>query len=335
MPEPAFQMILHVVPSFNLAATMSFVDPFRAANYLSGDARFSWTITSLDGGPVTASNGVPVMAQKLDPRAPAPGMAVVSSSWTPEAAYGEPLASVLRRWSRFGVSLAGLDTGAFVLAQAGLLKGHRATVHYEHIDAFAETFPETEVSEDLYVIDRNRMTAAGGSACADLALQILRAMAGTPLANAASRYVFHERLRPEGTRQLPEDAEPLGARAPAALRRAIQHMEDNLEEAVAIPEIAGKAGLSQRQLERLFLVHVGRSPARYYSDIRLDRARGLVVQTEMPVREIALACGFGSLEHFSRAYRARFGRSARTDRVAGRIPFEFRAWPMHEEGAKR
>jgi len=160
----------------------------------------------------------------------------------------------------------------------------------------------------------------------------VRAEAGEALANGAARYLFHERLRPLGSRQLPSETEPVGATVPAPLRAAIQYMEDHLEEVAPMPAIAAHAGVGQRRLERLFRRFVGRTPARYYSDIRLDRARGLATQTDLSLREIALACGFASPEHFSRAYRKRFGAPPQSDRKTGRVPFEFRAWPMHERG---
>ncbi|MEM7509025.1 MAG: GlxA family transcriptional regulator [Pseudomonadota bacterium] len=322
------QIVMVVVPGFNIAATFGFLDPFRAANYLAGRALFRWALASPVAGMVRASNGATLETTGLP--TDAPDLAILSSSWQPEAYFGHPLDACLRRWSRFGTALIGLDTGAFGLADAGLLDGRRATVHYEHTDAFAETFPTVIASEDLYVIDGDRMTCCGGQAATDLSLQILRGVLGDAAANAAARYIFHENLRPECTRQLPESSEPLGKRAPDSLRRAIQTMEDHLEEALPIPQIAAQTGLSQRQLERLFHQFVGRSPRRYYTDIRLDRARGLVTQTELPLREIALACGFASAEHFSRAYRHRFGLTARRDRVEGRVPFEFRAWPMQD-----
>lgn len=325
---------LITAPGYNMAATMAFIDGFRACNYLAGEPLFRWSLSHIGDEPPAASNGLALQSSPLAPAAAAPDIGVVSTSWAPEAAYA-PLTPVLRRWARFGAALVGLDTGAFVLAQAGLLAGRRATVHYEHIDAFAEMFPKAQTTEDLYTIDGPMMTAAGGAAATDLALQIVRDKAGAALANAAARYVFHERLRPEATRQLPGGAEPTGQTVPDAVRAAIQYMEDHLEDVAPMPAIAAAAGVGQRRLERLFHRFVGRTPARYYSDIRLDRARGLATQTDLPLREIALACGFASPEHFSRIYRRRFGSTPSADRQAGRVPFEFRAWPMHERGGVR
>lgn len=334
MTEP-LEIAVVVTPRFNLGATVGFLDPLRAANYLEGRPLFRWQVVAPEPGPTPASNGFTIEAGGLSDILSPPALGIVSASWAPEDHYGPPLDATLRRWARFGATVGGLDTGAFILAAAGLLKGRRATVHYEHMDAFAELYPETDLAEDLFVMDGDRITAAGGAAAADLGLQIVRAARGEALANAAARYLFHERLRPPGERQNPERIEPLGARAPEPLRAAIAIMERNLEEPAPIPAIAAEVGLSQRQLERLFATFVQKSPLAYYRDIRLDRARGLVTQTEIPLWEVGLACGFTSPEHFSRAYRARFGLPPRKDRVEGRVPFEFRAWPMHRPGQDR
>ncbi|MEY8839128.1 GlxA family transcriptional regulator, partial [Cribrihabitans sp. XS_ASV171] len=220
-------------------------------------------------------------------------------------------------------------TGGFLMAQAGLLSGLRATVHYEHIDAFRELYPETEVTEDLYVRDGMRVTCCGGVAATDCALHLLQGVAGASLANAAARYIFHPELRAGAMPQNPDDREPLGPSVPLPVRRAIREMEANLEQPLRIPEICGRISLSHRQLDRLFHRHIGKTPALYYRDIRLDRARGLVTQTDMPMSEIAVASGFANQVHFSRAYRERFGLPPMKDRTEGRIPFEFRAWPLH------
>jgi AraC family carnitine catabolism transcriptional activator len=331
-PAPVRILIL-ITPHFNMSATAGFVDPFRAANYLDGSTHFTWEFASVAGGPILASNGAQMQTRALSTlQGDKRDMVIVSSSWAPEQHGGAPLSSALWRWARQGATLGGLDTGAFVLAQAGLLEGRRATVHYEHMDAFGEMFPTCTLSEELYVFDGNRITCAGGSASVDFALQITRGIHGDALANAAARYLFHQSVRPAGTLQNADPIEPLGNTAPGAVRRAIAVMEQNLETPVPISEICEKTGISHRQLNRLFATYVHKTPALYYRDIRLDRARGLVTQTEMSMAQVALASGFASQVHFSRAYRERFGLPPRQDRIEGRVPFEFRAWPMHRTG---
>lgn len=279
-----------------------------------------------------ASSGMTIDTKKLESVQSDPfDIVVVSASWTPETAKTSQLMGALRKWARAGSIMGGLDTGAFILADAGLLRGRRATVHYEHIDSLKELHPDIEVSEDIFVHDGQRFTCCGGMASADMALHIIRSSSSDALANAAARYIFHPTVRPSGTSQNPAGLEPLGSIAPDSVKHAISVMEQHLENALTIPEIAAKVKISHRQLDRLFLRYAGKSPAVYYRDIRLDRARGLVTQTDMLMSEIAIASGFATQVHFSRAYKERFGLPPRTDRVVGRIPFEFRAWPMHRK----
>ncbi|WP_171210507.1 GlxA family transcriptional regulator [Ruegeria sp. HKCCA5426] len=326
------RLLVVVAPSFNLAATMGFIDPFRAANYLDGKPYFKWEFASETGGYCVSSNGSGIDTVALDQVATKGyDVVIISSSWTPEKHVTAHIAKALRQWARNGTTLGALDTGAFILAQAGLLNGKKATVHYEHIDAFQELFPDVEVVENLFVLDGNRITCCGGTAAVDLGLQVLQGIHGSALANAAARYIFHDRLRGPSDMQQPKTNEPLGTTVPAKLRTAIQVMEANLEEPLPVPEISRAAGLSQRQLDRLFSTYIKKTPALYYRDIRLDRARGLVTQTDMPIAEVAMASGFASQVHFSRSYKQRFGLPPSQDRIEGRVPFEFRAWPMHRK----
>lgn len=254
---------------------------------------------------------------------------MVSSSWTPEQHSSPALHSVLKRWARKGVTLGALDTGAFILGKARLLSGRRATVHYEHLDSFRELFPDVRASDQLFVMDGDRITCCGGTAALDFAIQIIRRARSDALANSTARYLFHDRLRPQGARQNVYAVEPLGATVPHLVRAAIELMAQNLESTLSIPEICRHIGISQRHLDRLFQRFVRQTPAIHYRDIRLDRARGLVTQTDKPMSEIAVASGFASQVHFSRAYRQRFKIAPRDDRIEGRVPFEFRAAPHH------
>jgi len=328
------RMAIIVLPSFNMAATMAFIDPFRATNYLSGRQHFLWDVVSAEGGEVMASNSLAITTSPLASLKGAEiDLAIVSSSWSPERHCTPALRHMLRGWAQGGVTLGALDTGAFLLAEAGLMHQRRATCHYEHIDALAELYPDIDVREDMIVIDERIMTCCGGSAAVDLALHIICQLHGATMANEAAHYLFHQSLRPCDTRQSPDIREPLGSAVPPIVRRAIRLMEGHLEETIRIPDLCTQLGVSQRSLDRLFGDIVGKSPAAYYRDIRLDRARGLVTQTSLSLFEIGIASGFSNQSHFSRAYRLRFGVSPRQDRLEGRIPFEFRAWPMHRHSA--
>lgn len=325
-----------VTPSFNSFATMGFIDPFRVSNYLEGRQVFRWRFFSETGGSCIASNGIGVDSEPISAREGyTPDIVLISSSWTPENYGTQKIQFALRGWARAGATVAGLDTGAFIMAQAGMLENRRATVHYEHVDAFRETYPNTEVVEDLFTFEGLYLTCCGGTAAVDFALHILQGTYGSALANAASRYIFHPELRKHGTWQQPTGAEPLGATVPSTVKRVIRIMEQNLEEPLSIPQICAQIGVSHRQVDRLFSLYIKKTPALYYRDIRLDRARGLVTQTELSITEISVASGFSSQVHFSRAYKDRFGLPPIKDRVEGRVPFEFRAWPMYRKAAQK
>lgn len=330
----AYVIAVVVTPYFNALATCAFLDPFRTANYLSNEAIYHWEWYSSSGGPIHASNGMVVGSASLqDMEGDIPDMGVVSSSWTPEEFYDDQvLMKKLLHWNRHRAVLCGIDTGAFLMARAGVLKERTATVHYEHFDTFQEVYPEVCPSEQLFVIDRNILSTGGGIASTDLALRLIQERHGKTLASESARYIFHDRLRDSSERQNNVGYEPYGGTAPPKLQKAIFLMEQNLEEPLPVKEIAQRVNVSQRQLVRLFKRYTHSTVIQYYRDIRLDRGRSLVVQTDMSVLEISIACGFGSVSHFSKAYRSRFGISPRDDRIVGRVPFEFRSWPMHSRG---
>lgn len=323
-----------LLPSFNAMATTALLDPFRASNYLTGERRYSWEFITRDGGSVTASNGMQFTGTtSIADAGDRFEFVFVSSSWTPEEYRASRLFDWLRRCAGNGAALGGIDTGAFLLAFAGLLDGYNSTVHYEHMPVFRELFPDLPSSEDLFVIDRDRLTCCGGSAASDLALELIRLQNGIDAANAAARYIFHDRLRPGAEGQSPAHHEPVGYSAPSKLRDAIVLMERNLEDPLPMSEISQLTGLSNRQLQRLFASHTGVTPVRYYLEIRLDRARSMVTQTEMSMMEIAVACGFTSQEYFARVYKERFSMTPSEDRQEGRVPFQFRSYPSPNKPA--
>ena len=326
--QDSISIAVLLLPAFNALATTAFLDPFRAANYLTGSTLYAWDLISPSGGSLSASNGLEIAGTRALEEADGPyDYVIVSASWTPEAYRGRRLFDWLKQQARKGAALGAIDTGAFVLAFAGLLAGRRATVHYEHIAACRELFPELEITENLFVIDEDRLTCCGGTASGDLALKMIRSRFGLDLANAAARYIFHDRLRAGSEGQDSALHEPAGYAMPETLRRAIAAMERNLEAPLPLAAIAKRASISQRQLERLFKAHTGITAVQYYLEVRLDRARSILMQTELSILEVAVACGFSSREYFARAYRQRFGLLPSQDKLEGRVPFQFRSFP--------
>ncbi|HWA46285.1 MAG TPA: GlxA family transcriptional regulator [Hypericibacter adhaerens] len=306
-----------LLPKFSMMAFVSAVEPLRVANRLAGAMLYQWEIVSLEGASILASNGMALVADRQLSQLSRGGAryrtVVVGAGFEPERGYDRRVRDWLRRLDRNGVELGAMDTGSFVLARAGLLDGYRATTHWESLDSFRERFPKVEAEGGLFAIDRNRLTCAGGTAALDMMLHLISRRHGHRLATAVSEQFIHARIRDPQDRQRMEPAARQGV-SHAGLGRAIALMEKNLEEPLDAARMARGAGLSQRQLERLFREHLKTTPQRYYLDLRLQRARALLQYSEMPVVEVAVACGFGSAAHFSRSYRTWSGRAPSAER---------------------
>ena len=191
---------------------------------------------------------------------------------------------------------------------------HRCTIHWENLPGFAEDFPDIPVTADLFEIDRKRFTCSGGTAALDLMLHRIAEKHGPPLATKVSELCLAERMRGPADRQRMPLRVRLGVHHPRLIR-SVELMESNIEEPMSQERLAILVGLSRRQLERLFRRHLGRTPAQYYLETRLERSRHLLYQTDLPIMSVACACGFVSASHFSTCYRQMFGKTPREERV--------------------
>ena len=317
-PPPAHVGFL-LVPDFALLAYASAIEPLRAANRLSGRDLYRWSHVSIDGQPAPASNGVSIRADcglsddvRFD-------YVFVCAGGNPAAFQHAPTFAWLRQLARRGVKLGGVSGGPYVLARANVLGGYRFTIHWEHAPAFLEDYPDLDLRRSLYEIDRDRLTSSGGTAPLDMMHAVIAREHGSELALKVSEWFLQTHVREgEGPQRMPL-RERLGI-SHAPLLRVVGRMEQSLENPVSRGELARTANVSLRQLERLFRLHLGRSLGEHYLGLRLDRARDLLRQTTLSVLEIALACGFASASHFSRAYRARFGHAPRGERTPSADP---------------
>lgn len=303
-----------LLPNFSLLAFSAMLDPLRMANWLSGAPLYEWVLISADGGPVPAANGVEVKVDHSLASAQRLPTLVVVASYEHEGLATPDVMAVLRRWSSFGTVLGALDNGTFVLAAAGLLDGYRATAHWEMLESYIERFPRVAFTQDLFVTDRDRFTAAGGTAGLDLMLSKIRQSHGQSLAGRAADEFVYSRIREPQDAQRQSLRDRLGGVNPR-LVRAVEAMEANLEESVPTSVFADAAGVSPRELERQFRKWLKATPGGYYRGLRLDRARQLLRQTDAPVIDIAFRCGFGSAAHFTRSYSARFGQPPSAERM--------------------
>ncbi|MGE7990521.1 GlxA family transcriptional regulator [Pseudomonas sp. NPDC089554] len=208
------------------------------------------------------------------------------------------LSSLLGRLAKLPMALGGLWNGAWYLGKAGLLDGYRCTIHPEQRTALCEQAPGTQVSFDTVVFDGDRLTAATPAGAFRMMLKWLETCAGRTLANAVAEVLDYDRTRLRGTH---------ASHLHGPLREAILLMESNLEDPLDLDQLAHYAGLSRRQMERLFRHKLSTSPQKHYLHLRMIEARRLIQNSNLSIVEAALACGFVSSSHFSRTYHALFG----------------------------
>ncbi|CAI8803707.1 GlxA family transcriptional regulator [Pseudomonas soli] len=297
-----------LLPGFSAMGFISAIEPLRVANRFRGSL-YRWRVLSLDGGAVQASNGMSVNADGALGEGEHGRLLLLVAGFEPLACYGLKLQHMLRRLDHEGVVLGGIDTGAMVLAEAGLLDGHRATLHWEALEAFKERYPRLQATQELFEIDRRRITCAGGTASIDLIAQAH----GSELAVQVSEQFVLGRIRPRQDHQRMQIATRYGLRN-KKLVKVIGEMERNTELPLNTQVLADGVQVTRRQLERLFRLHLDDTPSGFYLRLRLDKARQLLRQTDMSVLEVGVACGFESASYFTRCYRARFERCPREDR---------------------
>jgi len=302
-----------MTPQFTLGALSSAIEPLRLANYLSGEKLYEWYLLSEDGKPVTSSADIAIApAFAVDDARPLTTVFVCGGLGS-NTYESKKVASWLRRLASRGTNIGALCAGSLTLARMGLLDGYRCSIHWEYLPGFSEDFPDVDVREEIYAIDRNRFTCAGGTASTDLMLAFIARQHGRELAAQVSEELVVERIRGD------EDSQRMALRLRLAvsqpkLLESIMVMAENVEAPLSQVELADEVGVSTRQLERLFQKYLSCTPSRYYLEMRLNRARALLQQTSMSVMNVALATGFVSASHFSKSYRLRFGHAPRQEK---------------------
>jgi transcriptional regulator GlxA family with amidase domain len=297
-----------LLPKATMLPVAAAIEPLRIANQVTNTQLYRWYVMTEDGGPVKCSNGMTVTPDM--PLQPLPSEAVgfVCSGVEPQLAAGEATLNWLRRENRFGRRLGGICTGTFALAQAGLLRDHSFTLHWENQPGFSEMFPRLQPSPNIYEISGRYMTCGGGNAATDLMLNLIEERHGKKLAIIVADMCLHVRSGSQVVPQKSNYAVAIGSRNQRLLT-ALQLMQDSIEEPLSIGELCEKLDISRRQLERLFSRYLNESPMHVYFDMRLSHAYALMNETAMSVTEIALASGFNSATHFSRQFKRKFGAS--------------------------
>ena len=311
--EPIHFLLL---PAFSMMGFVSAIEPLRVANRFRPNS-YRWQVVTPDGGPVIASNGMSLNADAPLGDAADAGLVIVVAGFEPLATFNASIGHWLRAVLRAGGTVGAVDTGVFVLAEAGVAGSGPVTLHWEAQAAFCERYPAIAVTQELFEIGAHCITCAGGTAAIDLMLARIAARHGHTLAAKVSEQFVLGRIRSPSDHQRLE----IATRYQVHNRKVIQVirlMQEHIEDPLESDDLARMIDVTRRQLERLFATHLSDTPNHFYTGLRLERARSLLQQSDMGITAIGIACGFQSPSHFSRSYRVLFGCSPKEDRKTPR-----------------
>ena len=312
--EGSRQFAFLLVDKFSMFSLAAAIDTVALGQSAARPRLYGWTTVSADGEAVIASNGLPLKVDYSVADIPPVDILFVCVGLTTEFPGKSKVLGALRSWGRRGGALGALSVGSYLLAEAGQLEGHRCTIHWENRAGFMERFPDIECTGNVFEIDRKRYTCAGGTTSIDLMLEIVRSRfrrRTSPTASPTSSSTSAS-ARPATASASGPERDLTGKSE--KLRKIVELMADHLDEPFSAVELAKSAGLSVRQVERLFLRHLSVTPGRYYMRLRLERARELLRQTNMPILDVAIATGFTSHSYFAQSYRLQFGRPPSEER---------------------
>ncbi len=307
-PGPTRWFGFLLLPEFTLLAFSAALDPLRIANQLAQKPLYGWLVYSNNGAAVSSSSGVDVgVHAALGALDPAVYLFACSGNHGTKVASKNVLAT-LRRHARFGGKVGGICTGAATLARAGLIGDKRFTLHWENQPGFNEVFPDLTPTKRRFEADGDLMTCGGGAAATEMMISIIARDYGDDFAIAVSDMCLNGTDLAPRREQRSSIAKAISSRNPKILEVS-RAMYENIEEPLLLEELASLAGISRRQMERQFKQLLSEAPAQTYRNIRLDRARTLLMETDLSVIQVAIACGFTSNPLFSRHFKARYGET--------------------------
>jgi transcriptional regulator GlxA family with amidase domain len=304
--DSPLRVTLALFPGLSLLSLAATLDPMRGANRVLGRPAYCWKLVSIDGKTPVASCGLPIPVDgAFDPAEPQDALILIAAFDAMQYAT-PPVLKALRAGARRSAIVGGVESGAWLMGFAGLLDGRRATTHWEDLEDFAARFPAVDVQPDRFVVDEPVFTTGGATPALDCMLSLIRARNGYSAAlDVASLYIYEE-VRTSS------DAQPIVSlgrirQHEPRVAEAIRIMETHIDRPMTIAAIARRVRVSTRTLETLFLGIVDVSPGAYYVGLRLNAARRLVVDTKLPIAEIAERTGFSAIASLSRAFRRQFG----------------------------
>ena len=295
---------------FSMASFTVAMDVLVTANLLRSES-FAFTPLSLSGDRELSDLGLELITTPLDPRHANPAdLLIVCGGLRTPLKFSE-LDRLLSEGAAHGQALGGLWNGAWFLGRAGVLADYGCSIHPEQRASLAERSPQTRITPASFTLDRDRLSAASPNGAMELMLGLVRRLYGDALAEGVEEILSFSGAR---YRQVGSGAKKSMS---LQLRTIVELMENNLEETLSLDQLAAYSGRSRRQIDRLFQAQLGTSPRRYYMELRITKSRRLLQYSDLSVMDVAVACGFVSVSHFSKCYAAYFGYSPSREQRLG------------------
>ena len=307
-----------LIEDFPLIALAGALDALRGANQVAQSPLYEWRLLSLDGAPVPSSSNIAFPVDGALADGPPLHDLLVVAGLGAHRFTDRAVLNWLRGLARRGCRVGGISSGTFLLARAGLLEGRQFVLHWDLLSLFQEEFPGLSPKLEVFAIDGNCLTCAGGTAALDLMLWLIAEDQGWELSLEVAEQFVYPRIREGHRRQRQTPPERYGVNN-RTLAKAIGLMERNFETGLPVRQIAARCEISQRQLERLFKKYMDCTPSQFSTGLRLRRARHLLFYTTVPILEVAASCGYGSHAYFSKAYRDHYGHTPSDEREARRL----------------
>ncbi|WP_085902928.1 GlxA family transcriptional regulator [Kiloniella majae] len=307
LPEKTYKIGILLIDGFALMSYSSVIEPLRAANLLGKKHLYKVDHIAIENRQeVISSSGAVIHATGAISDNRDYDLILVVAGGDPSSFDDEQIFQWLRNKARHGVRLGGVSGGPVILANAGVMKGYRMTVHWEHAAALSENTPTLLLERSLYIMDRDRLTCAGGVAPLDMMHALQCEIHGPEFARKVSDWFIHTDVRPSGDPQRSGMIERFGTHHPAIIQ-TLEIMENHIADPLSLKQLALLSSISSRQLNRVFIDKIGQSTMSVYRNLRLEKAYNLIEQTVLSLTEIALATGFSSSAHFSKAFQEKYG----------------------------
>lgn len=306
--NPPFRIGFLLVDGFALMSYAAAIEPLRAANQLTEKPLYEISNIAVSGECAVSSSGASIEANTRIGERTNFDLVLVVAGGDPAKFSHAPSLQWLRHLATIGVPLGGVSGGPVILAMAGLMKGRRMTVHWEHAETLSLAMPDLMIERSLYVMDRDRITCAGGIAPLDMMHALLTEHHGAKLPVQVSDWFMHTQIRPSGGAQRTGLIERYGTTNKPVIA-ALEVMTNHLADPLTLDQLANLANVSPRQLNRLFQEKLDKSTMNFYRDIRLEKSRNLLTHSTISITEIALTTGFSSSAHFSSSFTKKFGRA--------------------------